>query len=140
MPGVASGSGCHGEHDKASDGFVERESEDEETREAREDKPMKEDEGIERRKGKMFADINDCPSNSENESEDSALSSATTTTSYLHGDGKTVQKLVARTLRKKYHHQQQKARPRKDKTMTSYNKTKKNKGKKNIKLGVDSEW
>ena len=129
---MASSPDCHGDGDEDGDGFVEGEGEGEEMDRVREEECTRESERNEETEQKMDAD-------SENESEESASSTATAA-SYLHGDGKTVQKLVARALRKKYNQQQQRSRPRKEKKVTPHNKTKKCKGRRDIKLALDSDW
>lgn len=75
--------------------------------------------------------------------DESVLSSSctvATTTSYLHGDRTTVQRLVARGLRKKQQQIQRKVRPKKAGKTGGKKSSTKSKGKRELQQSIDSEW
>ena len=81
-------------------------------------------------------------SDSASESAVSSVYSASTTTSYLHGDRATVQRLVARGLKKKQHQIHRRVRSKKEAKAAAGTKKNgaKNKGKTELKWSLDSEW
>lgn len=138
------------------------EEEEEETEEVEEEEREEGEESVEREKGdgdsielndKMVSSSITSPqeeaeepvaesSDSASESAVSSAYTASTTTSYLHGERATVQRLVARGLKKKQHQIHRRVRPKKEAKAAAGTKKNgaKNKGKTELKWSLDSEW